>query len=124
MTDWDNLEGDALNVALTKVAGLPDVFPCAYCDRGYCYLVSKTIHAPMPDYASSIDAQKQYLEPLLPSTFTLSSCREDNGLWWAAYHWRAVFDEEDLAQGDTSEECETEELARARDLGKALEARP
>ena len=110
--DWDKLEGDALNVALVKAAwprstSWPQgntswISIPGYPEGGWVYgEMSEHGTLPLPDYANSIDAQKRDLEPLLgveERTQFRIACQATLGLIG-------------------------EELARARCLGKALEAR-
>lgn len=107
MTDWDNLEGDELNVALAKVAGTE------FGDEPtYCVMVGgETRWSVLPDYANSIDAQKRDLEPLLP----------DNRFWGVLPHGTVLNYNDGYVRMHRADGPES--LARARCLGKALEAR-
>lgn len=102
MTDWDNLEGEALNLALAVAA-----------ER---VVGGESPRELIPDYANSIDAQKRDLEPLLPQP-------SPNMLWcWVEYRDHTYFH----TGGESADMHQAEgppTLARARCLGKALEAR-
>jgi hypothetical protein len=99
VTDWDNLEGDELNVALARVLDLQP-------------------GRPLPDWANSIDAQKRDLEPLLDGQWVLQIVHGTDGAGSSC----------DLASSPSGARIawafgSPESLARARCLGKALEAR-
>ena len=127
--DWDKLEGDALNVALVKAAwprstSWPQgntswISIPGYPEGGWVYgEMSEHGTLPLPDYANSIDAQKRDLEPLLekPHEMSVNWHPSELDLAFASDEWGAAI------SGFVSFH-KKEETARARCLGKALEAR-
>ena len=125
--DWDSLEGDELNVALAEAAGLSphDHNTCVdFCmtrhaeNEFWCREGDKSGWFTLPDYANSIDAQKRDLEPLLekPHEMSVNWHPSELDLAFASDEWGAAI------SGFVSFH-KKEETARARCLGKALEAR-